>query len=192
MIALLYPIAEEVGGKLINNREVRSLLIGIGEKSIQTLESFSGSMGFAVLLGTAAALDTKLRVGDIVVVGSYISLDGSRISADIEPHSLACSILEREGLEFHDGSSLTVPVFGQGIHSNAAMILNMEDFYVAKVLRKRGVPMVTVRIISDLGGRETLSKKELRERIITSGVILRKQFVVPFLKAMQRWRGSEG
>ena len=72
MIALLYPMIEEVGGELISNREVRSLLVGVGEKSTQAIESLSSSVSLATLLGTAGVLDAKLKVGDVVVVDNYV------------------------------------------------------------------------------------------------------------------------
>jgi nucleoside phosphorylase len=185
-------MAGEAGGKLINNEKIKSVLIGVGKESIKALEFIPESTDLVILLGTAGALDDKLNFGDIVVVNSYISLDGLSISADPKPYSLICSILEKEGQEFQTGSSLTVPIFGQGIHSKAATILNMEDFYIAQALRKKRIPMATVRIISDLGGgRESLSRDEMIERVLTSSVILREKFVIPFLKAKSSLKNRE-
>ncbi len=183
-LVLLYPVLEEAGGELINTDRITSMIIGYGPKSaLFVSKNLEGDVKLAVLLGTAGGLVEGLSMGEIVVCDKFFSIDGQVLSANFAPCSLACKALEKAGVKFSIGASVTVPIFGQGTSAADAMIVDMEDFYIAEVLHRKRIPLVVVRIISDLS-HEKISSAQLKKRISALGINLREKFLIPFLDTL--------
>ena len=183
MIALLYPVQGEIGGELINTDRTKSLLIGGGPKSASFVsDNLTSDIELAVLVGTAGALVKELSLGDIVVCEKYFLYDGRCIPAHPVPYSLVCRVLEEAGEKFQTGASATILEFHQKVNVDA-IIVDGEDFYVAEVLHRKGIPLAVVRIVSD-SEQEKISVDQLMQRIPMFGISLRQKFVVPFLRSM--------
>ena len=188
MIALLYPLLAEAGGELVNHRKVNSIVTGVGKKCIRCADVINAETKTAVLFGTAGGIERGLSNGDIIVCYKYFSNNGRYIIADMNALVWLCDILEQVGVSFLGGSSVTISEFGKEPRVKATVV-DMEDFYLASALKKRGISLVTVRVVSDLLS-EKISSDELRERIPDYGRMLREKVLLPFLNCLDKQKSS--
>jgi adenosylhomocysteine nucleosidase len=112
-------------------------------------------------LGFAGALTADLGVGDLVLCEEVYRLgDGGTLSSPVQCDQglleLATKALEPGGLAARRGNSVTVdeecsdPRAKEDLgRLGPVQVVEMENYWVAREARERGVPFVAVRVISD-------------------------------------------
>jgi adenosylhomocysteine nucleosidase len=115
----------------------------------------------AIALGYAGALTVDLEIADLVLCEEVYRLgDGATLSSPVPCDQglleLASKALERGGLAAHRGNSVTVdeecsdPRAKEGLgRLGPVQVVEMENYWLAREARERGVPFVAVRAISD-------------------------------------------
>ena len=112
-----------------------------------------------VSFGIAGAVKDDLRIGDVVVAGHTCSLDRGRLG---QPWSLAplsqaawnaaAQVLEPEGARLVAGTALTTrgsQLVRQPLQQITHPVLEMETAGIAQVAAEMGIPLVSLRSISD-------------------------------------------
>ncbi len=131
----------------IDNREVAVLHTGVGEKACRyRLAKFLQDQQFDCLIsaGFAGALTDDLRVGDLLLAENFSTIDlGEK-----------CSSLS--SLPIHLGDLLTVPALidspekrNQLALTSGAAAVDMETEFVARACGASGIPLLSLRVISD-------------------------------------------
>lgn len=149
------PHGTEHAGKLAG-REIVIVEAGIGEKAAaraaaEALKFYEPR--YVISAGFAGALDANLKRGHILMADEVVNAAGERLAVGLK--------LSAESKGLHVGRLLTVgqlvttPAERQRLAAeHAAVACDMETFAVAKVCAERGVPLLSVRIISDAADEE--------------------------------------
>ena len=154
-----------------------------------------------VILGTSGGMKESLKTGDIVICDPIFAerrfLFWTRILPPIFPDSrlqaLAIKILKEKSINFYNGGDLMIPYYGwpKRRYPDIAVI-EMEDYYIGEEAKKKKVPFVAVRVVSEPFGEEIIPREkrtkeyqawlDARYRKITT--ILRDGFLLPFLQQL--------
>jgi adenosylhomocysteine nucleosidase len=114
-----------------------------------------------VAVGYAGALRSDLEIADLVLCEEMYRLGaGETLSSPVQCDQgileLACEALERGGLVARRGNSVTVdeecgdPYAKEGLgRLGPVHVVEMENYWLAREARERGVPFMAVRAISD-------------------------------------------
>jgi nucleoside phosphorylase len=131
----------------MNDRRVEVLHTGVGEKVCrQRVEKFLQDEHFNCLIsaGFAGALTDDLQIGDLLLARNFSTVDLS------ERHSLLSS------LPIHVTDLLTVPALMDSseernklARTSGAAAVDMETEFIARACAKHGVPLFSLRVISD-------------------------------------------
>jgi adenosylhomocysteine nucleosidase len=132
----------------IHGRPVAVLHTGVGEKSCRArIESFLQEAGYRYLISTgfAGALDQHLQAGNLLIAKNFSSLELLQ-----SPH------LDRIANRFVFGKLTTVPEIiaseserDRWTRESGAVAVDMETEFIATACGVHGVPMLSLRVISD-------------------------------------------
>lgn len=177
MIAIFHPLHAELGGEPIHGHGFVSYKVGIGGKAVEAVRKIlaTAPVEGAVLIGTAGGSQCD-SLGEIILC-SPIRKEGRPI---LFPDTFLFH--RAQTLGFQAGGSLTVARFGDSRTELKVtdQVVEMENYLVAQELAAKGIPFLSVRIVSDLLA-ERVSKKELLERVPAFGAALRREFLEPFM-----------
>ncbi|HEX4697001.1 MAG TPA: hypothetical protein VH254_04965 [Candidatus Udaeobacter sp.] len=131
----------------IDDREIEVLHTGVGEKVCrERLGKFLQGQEFELLIssGFAGALDDQLEPGDLLLAANFSTVD---------PNTKHSSFSE---LQIWTGNLVTVPAL---IHSSeersklaqtsGAAAVDMETEFIARTCAEHGIPLLSLRVISD-------------------------------------------
>jgi len=131
----------------IGDREVEVLHTGVGERVCrQRLGKFLENQQFDFLIssGFAGALNDKMQVGDLLLAKNFSTVDLT------EKRSFVSS------LPIHTADLLTVPALIESRderikleRESGAVAVDMETEFIARACAAHGVPLLSLRIISD-------------------------------------------
>ena len=114
-------------------------------------------------VGYAAALKDDLKTGDLVISKQFHINEGTEVlESDSRLVDLTRGILDRsEELRGFIGDSVTVPHVAASklekmelVNRTDALIANMEDYWIAAELARRGMPFLSVRAVLDTVDQE--------------------------------------
>ena len=136
-----------------------------GAKASSTLESFLDGhprTDAVLVVGFAAALRDDLDTGDLVVARRLLTCGVSgAIECDQGLLRAAGTALERSGARYRTGDTLTVEAALRTSEEKlfhgkqtGALVATMEDYWLARVCARRGVPFLSVRSVLDLATQE--------------------------------------
>jgi adenosylhomocysteine nucleosidase len=138
---------ESIRGQ-IHGRSAAVFHTGVGEKSCRArIEKFLRQQQFKYLIsaGFAGALDPELRAGDLLLSENFSS-----------PELLRASRLDFAGGRLSVGKLATVPVVidskserDRWAAESGAAAVDMETEFIAAACAARGIPMLSLRVISD-------------------------------------------
>jgi adenosylhomocysteine nucleosidase len=138
---------ESIRGQ-IHGRSAAVFHTGVGEKSCRArIEKFLGQQQFQYLIsaGFAGALDPELRVGDLLLSENFSS-----------PELLDSAHLDFPGGAPFVGKLATVPAVidtnserQRWAAESGAVAVDMETEIIAAACAARGIPMLSLRVISD-------------------------------------------
>ena len=131
----------------IDNRKIEVLHTGVGEKVCrQRLAKFLQNQEFACLIsaGFAGALNDQLQVGDLLLARNFSTIDLGETHASLS------------GLPTHIANLLTVPALIDSPEernklalTSGAVAADMETEFIARACAACGIPMLSLRVISD-------------------------------------------
>jgi adenosylhomocysteine nucleosidase len=131
----------------IDHRKIEVLHTGVGEKVCQQrLGKFLNDQDFACSISTgfAGALNDDLQVGDLLLAENFSTVDLSEARASLS------------GLPIHIANLLTVPALIDSPEernklalTSGALAVDMETRFIARTCAARGVPLLSLRVISD-------------------------------------------
>jgi adenosylhomocysteine nucleosidase len=131
----------------INNRPIEVLHTGVGEKICrQRLEEFFANQRFDLVLssGFAGALNDELEVGDLLLARNF---------STIQPNAKKSSL---SNLPVRVADLLTVATLVDSsderkkiAHKSGAAAVDMETEFIARACAAHGVPLLSLRIITD-------------------------------------------
>jgi adenosylhomocysteine nucleosidase len=131
----------------IDNHTIEVLHTGVGEKVCrQRVGKFLHDQQFACLIsaGFAGALDDDLQIGDLFLAENFSTVD------------LSETRLLLSDLPIHIANLLTVPALidsreerNKLAHTSGAIAVDMETEFIARACAKLGVPLLSLRVISD-------------------------------------------
>jgi adenosylhomocysteine nucleosidase len=138
---------ENIRGQ-IHGRSAAVFHTGVGEKSCRArIEKFLRQQEFKYLISTgfAGALDPELRVGDLLLSENFSS-----------PKLLSSPHLDFAGGRLFVGKLATAPVVidskperDRWATERGAVAVDMETEFIAAACTARGIPMLSLRVISD-------------------------------------------
>jgi adenosylhomocysteine nucleosidase len=131
----------------IGDRAIEVLHTGVGEKVCrQLLGKFLQDQQFDCLIsaGFAGALDNNLQIGDLLLAENFSTVNLREAQAS------------RSGLHIHITNLLTVPALidspeerNKLAATSGAGAVDMETEFIARACAKLGVPLLSLRVISD-------------------------------------------
>jgi adenosylhomocysteine nucleosidase len=131
----------------IDNRAIEVFHTGVGQKVCrQRVDRFLQDRQFDCLIsaGFAGALNDQLRVGDLLLAKNFSTLDLSKTRSSLAD------------LPIHVANLLTVPSMIESreerkeiAQTTGAVAVDMETEFVARACAERGVPLLSLRVISD-------------------------------------------
>jgi len=131
----------------IDHRTIEVLHTGVGEKACrQRVGKFLIDQDFAYSISTgfAGALNDDLQVGDLLLAENFSTVDLSEARASLS------------GLPIHIANLLTVPALIDSPEernklalTSGALAVDMETRFIARTCAARGVPLLSLRVISD-------------------------------------------
>jgi adenosylhomocysteine nucleosidase len=131
----------------IDHRTIEVLHTGVGEKACrQRVGKFLIDQDFACSISTgfAGALNDDLQVGDLLLAENFSTVDLSEARASLS------------GLPIHIANLLTVPALIDSPEernklalTSGALAVDMETRFIARTCAARGVPLLSLRVISD-------------------------------------------
>jgi nucleoside phosphorylase len=131
----------------IDNRTIEVLHTGVGEKVCrQRLGKFLKDQQFDCLISTgfAGALNDDLQIGDLLLAENFSTVDLTEMHSSLPD------------LPSHIGNLLTVPALIESndertkfAHTSGAVAVDMETEFVARACAAHGVPLLSLRLISD-------------------------------------------
>ncbi len=134
--------------------------IGIGPRNAQSsIEKLieSNRPDFVIVCGFCGGLQNNLKTGDSVISDSFVSTTEkieSTISTEIK--NVILEIAEKLKCTYHYGSTITVEkalltskekISAQKKYN--ALAVEMENFPIAKTCKEHGIPMISIRAVSD-------------------------------------------
>ena len=130
----------------IDDRPIEVFHTGVGEKVCrQRLEKFFQDQQFDCLIsaGFAGALTDDLRVGDLLLAKNFSTVDlGEKWSPSGSPIHFADMLTVSALIESGEERSKLALTSG-------AVAVDMETEFIARVCAKLGVPLLSLRVISD-------------------------------------------
>lgn len=145
------PGVEWICGEF-HGRPVAIVHTGVGEKACRPrIESFLQRQPVECLIsaGFAGALDPKLHIGDLIIAENHSSAS-----------LLQSPKLRLTGMAVHLGRMVTVPMIvgsteerAELARRTAAAAVDMETEFIAAACALRGVPLISLRAISDTSGQ---------------------------------------
>jgi nucleoside phosphorylase len=131
----------------IDDRTIEVLHTGVGEKVCrQRVGKFLNDQDFAwsISTGFAGALNDDLQVGDLLLAENFSTVDLSEARSSLS------------GLPIHIANLLTVPALIDSPEernklalTSGALAVDMETRFIARTCAARGVPLLSLRVISD-------------------------------------------
>jgi nucleoside phosphorylase len=131
----------------LNDRTVEVLHTGVGEKVCwQRVEDFLKDAQFDCLISTgfAGALTDDLHIGDILLAKNFSTTD-----LDAKTASLS-------SFPIHDAVLVTIPALIEAseerkevARTTGAAAVDMETEFIARACARHGVPLLSLRVISD-------------------------------------------
>jgi nucleoside phosphorylase len=131
----------------IDHRTIEVLHTGVGEKVCrQRVGKFLIDQDFtySISTGFAGALNDDLQVGDLLLAENFSTVDLSEARASLS------------GLPIHIANLLTVPALIDSPEernklalTSGALAVDMETRFIARTCAARGVPLLSLRVISD-------------------------------------------
>jgi nucleoside phosphorylase len=131
----------------IQDRTIEVFHTGVGEKTCRyRMASFLQDRRSDCLIsaGFAGALNDRLRVGDLVLAKNFSTLDPSKVRSCLA------------GLSVHVADLLTVPAMIDSVEerrriaqTTGASAVDMETEFISRACAQRGIPMLSLRVISD-------------------------------------------
>jgi adenosylhomocysteine nucleosidase len=112
-----------------------------------------------VSFGIAGSINNNLQIGDVVVSGNSCLLDRG-LPGQFQPlaslsekaWNAATRVLKPDGALLVSGTAITTPgsqVILQGMDKMASPVLEMETWGIAQVAAEKGIPLVSIRSVSD-------------------------------------------
>jgi nucleoside phosphorylase len=131
----------------INHRPIEVLHTGVGEKVCrQRLEKFIEDQEFDLLIssGFAGALNDELQVGDLLLARNFSTIE---LSARQEA-------LSNLPIRVADLSSMPTSIDSRDernkiARTTGAVAVDMETEFIARVCTARGIPLLSLRVITD-------------------------------------------
>jgi nucleoside phosphorylase len=131
----------------INHRPIEVLHTGVGEKvCCQRLEKFIEDQEFDLLIssGFAGALNDELQVGDLLLARNFSTIE---LSARQEA-------LSNLPIRVADLSSMPTSIDSRDernkiARTTGAVAVDMETEFIARVCTARGIPLLSLRVITD-------------------------------------------
>lgn len=112
-----------------------------------------------ISFGIAGAVYDSLHIGDVVVAGTTCSLDMDLLgplqplaSLSEAAWNAAAQVLQQDGARLVAGTAITThgsQVISQSLEKVAHPILEMETAGIAQVAARMGIPLVSIRSVSD-------------------------------------------
>src|SRR6266542_37664 len=131
----------------IDDRTIEVLHTGVGEKLCrQRMASFLQDRQFACLVsaGFAGALNDKLHAGDLLLAENFSTVELNAMRSGLGSSLIHCANL------------LTVPSIIDSIEerqkiaqTTGAAAIDMETEFIARACAEHGVPLLSLRVISD-------------------------------------------
>ena len=131
----------------IDDREVEVMHTGVGEKVCrERLGEFLGDQKFELLIsaGFAGSLDDELQVNDLLVAKNFSTVDLKNA-----PSSLS-------NVSIRTANMLTVPALidsneerNETARKSGATAADMETEFIARICAARGIPLLSLRVITD-------------------------------------------
>ena len=142
------------------SRECRLIESGIGAQNASdaTRAMLIGGAPprYLVAFGVAGATASGLRVGDVVAVRSVRELEAGALGevrqlAAWSPQAIdsAARALATVGARLLPGTAVTTPGSSSALPDNAGAVLEMETAAIARIAGELGVPLLSMRSISD-------------------------------------------
>jgi adenosylhomocysteine nucleosidase len=131
----------------INHRPIEVLHTGVGEKVCrQRLEKFIEDQEFDLLIssGFAGALNDELQVGDLLLARNFstIELSARQESLSNMPIRVADLSSMPRSIDSRDERNKVARTTG-------AVAVDMETEFIARVCAARGIPLLSLRVITD-------------------------------------------
>jgi adenosylhomocysteine nucleosidase len=151
-VAVCFALAEEAGPfKQVCGNNVRVFLTGIGrENAEKAAREFLSSYTPSLLMtcGFAGGLIPELKIGDVIFQIPTVGVTGDMVYADVRSKLTAAGA--REGKVFcADRIAVTAADKKKLREDTGADAAEMESGAVQAVCKEKGIPCVTVRVISD-------------------------------------------
>jgi nucleoside phosphorylase len=131
----------------IDHRTIEVLHTGVGEKVCrQRVGKFLIDQDFtySISTGFAGALNDDLQVGDLLLAENFSTVDLSEARASLSD------------LPIHIANLLTVPALIDSLEernklaiTSGALAVDMETRFIARTCAARGIPLLSLRVISD-------------------------------------------
>jgi len=131
----------------INDRTVEVLHTGVGEKVCrQRVGKFLHDQRFDCLIsaGFAGALNNDLQIGDLLLAGNFstVNLSETRVSLSDFPIRIANLLTAPALIDSREERNKLARTSG-------AAAVDMETEFIARACAKHGVPLLSLRVISD-------------------------------------------
>ena len=147
----------EAGAVVALGPRARAIRAGIGRARAADAARALVDAGAGALLawGTAAALDTALRPGDVVLPRDVLTFDGRHLAIDAGWHRRMWTLVEssagvRAGSLAEADRVLASADDKRRLHAlSGALAADMESAAVAEAADRAGVPVLVVRAVSD-------------------------------------------
>jgi adenosylhomocysteine nucleosidase len=131
----------------IDDRAIEVLHTGVGERICrQRLGKFLQHQQFDCLISTgfAGGLNDQLQVGDLLLAENFSTVDLSETRSSLS------------SVPIHIANLLTAPVLidsseerNKIAHTSGAAAVDMETEYIARACAEHGIPLLSLRVISD-------------------------------------------
>lgn len=171
----LLDARDEIWGAELNGHVIRLCLSGmVPAVAKERVDRFLGSQKLDLMIcsGLAGALRANIKIGDIIVQSTDPSLVYTAESA-----------LKERDIPFHSGSLVTVPkpalngAARRALAANSeAIAVDMESQTIAALCKKRGIPCLALKGVSDeldddmepiLGGFEIINIPRIALRVLS-------------------------
>jgi adenosylhomocysteine nucleosidase len=131
----------------MNDRTIEVLHTGVGEKVCrQCVEKFLEDVQFDCLISTgfAGALTDDLHIGDVLLAKNFSTVDLDAKTASLSSFPIQHAIL------------VTIPALIESseerkevARTTGAAAVDMETEFIARACARRGIPLLSLRVISD-------------------------------------------
>ena len=131
----------------VDNGAIEVLHTGVGEKLCrQRMASFLQDRQFACLVsaGFAGALNDKLRAGDLLLAENF-----STVELNAMRSGLGSSLIHRANLLTVTSIIDSIEERQKIAQTTGAVAIDMETEFIARACAEHGVPLLSLRVISD-------------------------------------------